>query len=64
MAADGAGTLSELDAELEVLEQEQADARRFDTVLAQAMPRPATREQFLAVTGWIPTIWTPSTRRT
>lgn len=30
--------------------------RAFDKLLARAVPRPATREQFLALTGWIPTV--------
>jgi ABC-type multidrug transport system fused ATPase/permease subunit len=38
---------------------EPAEAGRLDTVLSEAMPRPATREQFLALTGWIPTVALP-----
>ena len=34
-------------------------AARFDTVLTQALPLPATREEFLALTGWIPTVRPP-----
>jgi hypothetical protein len=33
-----------------------AASGRFDTVLTQALPLPATREEFLALTGWIPTV--------
>jgi ABC-type multidrug transport system fused ATPase/permease subunit len=68
-AGDGAGRvlgeepsseLAEREAELELDGAERAESRRFDTVLTQAMPLPATREEFLALTGWIPTINLPS----
>ena len=39
---------------------EAARDERFDTVLTRAMPLPATREQFLALTGWIPAARRPS----
>ena len=34
--------------------------RAFDDLLARAVPRPATRQQFRALTGWVPTIQSPS----
>ncbi|MBB3086235.1 ABC transporter ATP-binding protein [Geodermatophilus sabuli] len=57
VAAERAAALSE--AEEEVSGAERVDVRRFDTVLAEAVPRPATREQFLAATGWPSTVGVP-----
>ena len=37
----------------------EAASERFDTVLTRALPRPATRQEFLALTGWIPTVSLP-----
>jgi ABC-type multidrug transport system ATPase subunit len=48
----------ELGAEPELVEA--AESARFDTALTQAVPLPATREEFLALTGWIPTVRRPS----
>jgi ABC-type multidrug transport system fused ATPase/permease subunit len=55
-----ASTVSDLEAELEPEGAEPAQARRFDTVLTEAVRLPATREEFLALTGWIPTARRPS----
>jgi ABC-type multidrug transport system fused ATPase/permease subunit len=38
----------------------EAASERFDAVLTRALPRPATRQEFLALTGWIPTVALPS----
>jgi hypothetical protein len=35
-------------------------SERFDTALTRALPRPATKQEFLALTGWIPTVSLPS----
>jgi hypothetical protein len=35
---------------------ERLETRAFDDLLARAVPRPATRAQFRALTGWLPTI--------
>jgi ABC-type multidrug transport system ATPase subunit len=59
-AADLAAALPESDQDLEVVGAQRWDAGRMDTVLAQVMPQPATREQFLAMTGWIPTVSLPA----
>jgi hypothetical protein len=37
-----------------------AQARRFDTILTEAMPLPASREEYLARTGWMPSVPPPS----
>jgi ABC-type multidrug transport system fused ATPase/permease subunit len=46
--------------EPELVEAEAWGPGRFDTVLTQAVPLPATREEFLALTGWIPAARRPS----
>ena len=55
---------TEVGAEPETEVPEPADARAetrmFDTVLSRSVPLPATREQFLALTGWLPSIQLPS----
>ncbi|MCV2492014.1 ABC transporter transmembrane domain-containing protein [Geodermatophilus sp. YIM 151500] len=53
--------LSSLEAELELELDEAAPAetRMIDTALLQAMPRPASRDEYLALTGWIPAIRRP-----
>ncbi|MGZ4508268.1 MAG: ABC transporter transmembrane domain-containing protein [Blastococcus sp.] len=35
---------------------DRLETRTFDTLLAEAVPRPATPEQFRALTGWLPTV--------
>jgi ABC-type multidrug transport system fused ATPase/permease subunit len=39
---------------------EPAEGERFDTVLVQALPRPASRDEFTALTGWLPAIRLPA----
>jgi ABC-type multidrug transport system fused ATPase/permease subunit len=39
---------------------EPAETKTFDTVLSEAVPLPASREEFLALTSWIPTVPRPS----
>jgi hypothetical protein len=58
--AEEAGALAELEAELALDGAEAADAATFDAALTQALPLPATREEYLALTGWIPTVRLPS----
>src|SRR4051794_27533681 len=36
------------------------ESKTFDRLLTRAVPRPATREQFLALTGWSPIVRPPS----
>jgi ABC-type multidrug transport system fused ATPase/permease subunit len=38
----------------------QPDATAFDTALTRALPLPASREAFLALTGWLPPVRIPS----
>jgi hypothetical protein len=59
-AAEPASVVSDFEAEPELEGAEPAGAQRFDTVLSRAMPLPASREQFRALTGWIPTARRPS----
>jgi ABC-type transport system involved in cytochrome bd biosynthesis fused ATPase/permease subunit len=54
MAEEAAGALSE--AALELDGAEPAGAKTFDTVLTEWMPLPASREEFRALTGWIPAV--------
>ncbi|MFP5370877.1 MAG: ABC transporter ATP-binding protein, partial [Actinomycetes bacterium] len=63
--ADGPPTraVAELGDGLPWEEGEPAENRRFDTVLTEAMPLPASREEFLALTGWIPTVQIPAPGR-
>ncbi|MET0764722.1 MAG: ABC transporter transmembrane domain-containing protein [Blastococcus sp.] len=51
---------SRLAAELGLDAADRAEPGTFDTVLARAMPLPASRAEFLALTGWIPTARRPS----
>src|SRR3954452_2414206 len=44
----------EADLELDLDGAEPADAKAFDTALTRAVPVPATREEFRALTGWLP----------
>ncbi|HET6859548.1 MAG TPA: ABC transporter ATP-binding protein, partial [Streptomyces sp.] len=54
-----AGAVPDFEAELALDGLAPGAAARFDTVLTQALPLPATREEFLALTGWIPTVRPP-----
>jgi ABC-type multidrug transport system fused ATPase/permease subunit len=57
--ADGApATEPAAEPELDTVDRDQA--RAFDHLLARAVPQPATRAQFLALTGWFPTVRPPS----
>jgi ABC-type multidrug transport system fused ATPase/permease subunit len=47
--------VGELEAGAPSAADETADRRAFDTVLTAMVPLPASREQFRALTGWIPT---------
>jgi ABC-type multidrug transport system fused ATPase/permease subunit len=38
---------------------ERLETKKFDNLLARAVPRPATPEQFRALTGWLPTVPSP-----
>ncbi|HEV7187230.1 MAG TPA: ABC transporter transmembrane domain-containing protein [Blastococcus sp.] len=38
---------------------DRLETRTFDNLLARAVPRPATPEQFRALTGWLPTVQAP-----
>ena len=63
-AATGGAPVEEPVGAVSVLEAaskgaEPAEARRFDTVLTDAMPLPASREEFRALTGWVPTVRVP-----
>jgi ABC-type multidrug transport system fused ATPase/permease subunit len=63
-AATGGAPVEEPVGAVSVLEAaskgaEQAEVRRFDTVLTDAMPLPASREEFRALTGWVPTVRVP-----
>ncbi|TFV68944.1 ABC transporter ATP-binding protein [Blastococcus sp. CT_GayMR19] len=53
----------EREADLSWDEPEPSEIRRFDTAVIEAMPLPATREEFLALTGWIPTVQMPAAGR-
>jgi ABC-type multidrug transport system ATPase subunit len=44
----------EADLELDLDGAEPADGKAFDTALTRAVPVPATREEFRALTGWLP----------
>jgi hypothetical protein len=57
---EAAGAVSALGAEREVDAASLAESAAFDDLLARAVPRPATREQFRALTGWSPTVQLPS----
>src|SRR4051794_4864837 len=65
-AEEPSRAVAELGAELELdaadlaETRETRETRTFDTLLAAAVPRPATREQFLALTGWPPAVRLPS----
>src|SRR3954452_11389266 len=62
-AEEPSRAVAELGAELELDAADLAETREtrtFDTLLAEAVPRPATREQFLALTGWPPAVRLPS----
>jgi ABC-type multidrug transport system fused ATPase/permease subunit len=50
----------ELPGEPELVGADAWGPERFDTVLTQAVPLPATREEFLALTGWIPAVRRPT----
>ena len=50
----------EAELELDLDRAEPAEAGGFDTVLARAVPPPASREEFLALTGWSPGVDRPS----
>jgi ABC-type multidrug transport system fused ATPase/permease subunit len=47
---------AELAAEPEREGRQTAEAEQFDTALTEAVPLPASREEFLALTGWLPTV--------
>ena len=50
----GRGAARRPEKELELAWRPSWRPRAFDTVLTQAMPLPASREEFQALTGWIP----------
>ncbi len=56
----GADLVAEPETEVPEPADARAETRMFDTVLSRAVPLPATREQFLALTGWLPSIQLPS----
>jgi ABC-type multidrug transport system fused ATPase/permease subunit len=51
-----AGPIPEPRAALEMEDGDSVQRTRFDDLLARAVPRPATRAQFRALTGWHPTV--------
>jgi ABC-type multidrug transport system fused ATPase/permease subunit len=52
--------VSELEAELALDATAPADATRVDTDLSEVVPLPASREEFLALTGWTPVARRPA----
>jgi ABC-type multidrug transport system fused ATPase/permease subunit len=60
LAEEPTSGVSEFGAEPELDGAETAEAETFDTVLTEALPLPASRGEFLALTGWIPHVRRPS----
>ncbi|WP_448621970.1 ABC transporter transmembrane domain-containing protein [Geodermatophilus sp. URMC 65] len=56
LAGAPAGVAPEREAEPELDAAETVEPERFGTVLTEWVPRPASTDEFRALTGWIPTV--------
>jgi ABC-type multidrug transport system fused ATPase/permease subunit len=59
-AEELAGAVPAVQAEPELDGEEPAKPQRFDTVLSKVLPQPASSAEYLALTGWLPTVHRPA----